>query len=83
MFVKRRGIRPVLTTLTIRLDKRELGKIDRAAGRLTRTEWVRRVIRREINRPQRSGWAEHFAWLEKHGRVIRGHPDDEHQALNR
>ena len=70
-------------TVTIRLDKRELGQIDRAAGKLTRTEWVRRVIRREINRPRRAGWTEHFAGLEKHGRVIRGHLDDEFRALNR
>lgn len=70
-------------TLTIRLDKRELGKIDRAAGKLTRTEWARRVIRREINRPRRAGWAEHFAWLERQGRKVRGHPDDELRSLNR
>ena len=70
-------------TLSIRLDKRELGKIDRAAGRLGRAEWVRRVLRREINRPGRAGWAEHFDWLEKHGRVIHGHPDDELRVLNR
>jgi hypothetical protein len=79
----RRNKCPMTATLTIRLDKRELGKIDRAAGKLTRTEWVRRVIRREINRPRRAGWAEHFDWLEKRGRVVRGHPDDELRSLNR
>ena len=71
------------TTLTIRLDRGELREIERAAGKLTRSEWVRRVIRREIKRPNRAGWAEHFDWLEKYGRVIRGHPDDELRALNR
>ena len=70
-------------TLTIRMDKRELSKIDRAAGKLSRTEWVRLIVRREISRPRRAGWAAHFAWLEKHGRVVHGHPDDELRALNR
>ena len=70
-------------TMTIQLDRREVRQIDRAAGGLGRSEWVRRVIRREIGRPQRAGWAEHFDWLEKNGRVIRGHPDDELRALNR
>ena len=70
-------------TLTIRMDKRELAKIDRAAGKLSRTEWVRQILCREINRPRRAGWAEHFAWLEKHGRVVQGHPGDELRALNR
>ena len=70
-------------TLTIRMDKRELAKIDRAAGKLSRTEWVRRVVRREISRPRGAGWAQHFKWLEQHGRVVHGHPDDELRALNR
>jgi hypothetical protein len=63
----------------------EVRLIDQAASKrkLSRSEWMRRAVRRQTKRPASANWPEHWAWLEKHGQAVEGHPADQIRALQR
>ncbi len=70
-------------TLTIRVPRGTKEALQqRAKPNVNR--WLNRLIERELNRAEvEVDWEEHFTWLRKHGRVIRGNPEDELRRLNR
>ena len=69
------------TTLSIRLTKAKKDRICKQA-RPNVNAWVNAVLDRALEQKP-VDWDAHFEWLHQHGRVIKGHPDDELRRLNR
>jgi hypothetical protein len=46
-------------------------------------ECVVQVIDRALEEAKPVDWDAHYKWLHKHGRVVKGHPDDEMRRRER
>ena len=71
------------TTVSLRLPADLLRRLDREAGTLGRSEFLRRLIQKETREARSAGWPTHFDRLQHQGRRIEGHPDDDVRRLNR
>ena len=70
------------TTISVRLSKQKKRRIYEQA-KPNVNAWVNAVLDRALEQQIQADWKSHFEWLHKHGRVIKGNPEDELRRLNR
>lgn len=71
------------TTLTVRISAEKKRRAMEKAAPKSLSAWVHELIDRELGQPEATDWDDHFRWLHRHGREIKGHPDDELRRTGR
>lgn len=74
--------------LAVRLPQEKMAKLKRAAEKrsVSRSEIVRQLVDEFLDDEKPGagvGWKEHFEWLRKHGREVKGNIEDEIREMDR